>query len=255
MRTRALFTALGLNAIPAAGWFLADWSAGTTLVLYWMETLLGTLFVAGRILLHRRLHSCEGHWSYQAQQGSGAPGKGSYLLAFLVPALAFTLVHGIFLAILGWMAVKNHLSPEVRIERGQLLAGLGGIALLQLVDFAFDLIGLKDRSFAWLERLGQQTLGRVVVVHLTIIGGMAAVMFTGANRHFFGVFVFLKTLLNLGAVVPQWQPETPPVWLSSVIDRLKVPKDKNTGFAQFWKQEDDQEAARVARNEKLARSH
>ncbi len=47
-------TALGLNAVPAVGWFVGDWSAGTMLVLYWLETLLGTLLVAGRIILHRR---------------------------------------------------------------------------------------------------------------------------------------------------------------------------------------------------------
>jgi len=34
------------------------------------------------------------------------------------------------------------------------------------------------------------------------------------------------------------------------MDRIGSPKYKNTTFAQFWKQTDDQEDARVARNEK-----
>ena len=55
MNIRAAITALGLNAIPAAGWFLGEWSAGTMLVLYWLETLIGTLLVAVRIVLHRRV--------------------------------------------------------------------------------------------------------------------------------------------------------------------------------------------------------
>ena len=79
---------------------------------------------------------------------------------------------------------------------------------------------------------------------------MAAVMFTGANRYFFGVFIFFKTLLNCSLVLPQWQPKTPPAWLSNLMDRVGSPKYKNTSFAQFWKQTDDQEEARVARNEK-----
>ncbi len=32
MRFRPLLTALGLNAVPAFGWFVGDWSAGTSLL-------------------------------------------------------------------------------------------------------------------------------------------------------------------------------------------------------------------------------
>jgi hypothetical protein len=78
---------------------------------------------------------------------------------------------------------------------------------------------------------------------------MAAVMFTGANRNFFGVFIFLKTMLNLSLVVPQWKPKTPPAWLSSMMDRIGSPKYKNTNFSEYWKNTDDQEEARIARNE------
>ena len=227
------------------------------LVLYWLETLIGTLLVGGRILLHRRLVPSQGHWDYvapQGQQTQTTSGRSStYLSAFLVPALAFTFVHGIFLVVLGWMMIQKDLSPEARIEGEHLLVGLIGIAIFQGADFFFDLIWLRTRSFAWMERLGQQTLGRVFVIHLTIIGGMAAVMFTGANRHFFGVFIFLKTLLNCSLVIPQWQPKTPPAWLSNLMDRIGSPKYKNTTFAQFWKSTDDQEYARVARNESPSR--
>ncbi len=249
MRARSLLTTLGLNAIPAAGWFLGDWSAGTTLVLYWFETLLGTLLVAARILVHRRVHPCQGHQDYRAPNTAVTPGSSSYLSAFLVPALVFTLAHGVFLAVLGFIAVVNHLTAEAAIERGPLLVGLAGIAFLQGADFSLDLIWLRDRPFAWLERLGQQTLARVFVIHLTIIGGMAAAMFTGAGRQFFGVFIFLKTLLNCSAFLPQWQPKAPPAWLSSAMDHVKAPKNKGTTFAEFWKKTDDQEVARVAHNE------
>jgi hypothetical protein len=248
---RALITALGLNAVPAAGWFIGGWSAGTMLVLYWMETLIGTLLVGGRILFHRRLAPSQGHWNYQAPQGQ-TPQKNersSYLTAFLVPALVFTFAHGIFLLALGWMMIQKNLSPEARIEPDHLLVGLIGIAIFQVTDFFFDLVWLRTRPFAWIERVGQQTLGRVFVIHLTIIGGMCAVMFTGASRHFFGVFIFLKTMLNCSQVIPQWQPKTPPAWLSSLMDRIGSPKYKNTSFAQFWKQTDDQEGARIIRNE------
>ena len=252
MRVRSLLTALGLNAVPALGWFVGDWSAGTMLLLYWLETLIGTVLVAARIILHRRLRPSKGHWDYRAPQtqAPSSGGRSTYLSAFLVPALAFTFVHGIFLVALGAMMIKNQHSPEARIEIQPLLAGLLGITVLQIVDFGFDLVWLRTQPFAWIEKLGQLTFARVIVIQFTIMGGMAAVMFTGTSRNFFGVFIFLKTLLNCSLVLPQYQPKTPPRWLSSLMDRVPSSKLKGTNFAQFWKQEDDEEAARLARNEK-----
>lgn len=252
MNLSSLLIALGLNAVPAAGWFAGHWSAGTILLLYWLETLIGTLFVAVRIIIHRRIHPTKGHWDYQAPQTQAAQGnsRSSYLVAFLVPALVFTLAHGIFLVALGFMAIKNNLTVEARVDVHNLFAGLIGIGVFQIADFIFDLISIRYRPFLWLERLGQATLSRVFVVHLTIIGGMAAVAFTGANRNFFGVFVFLKALLQCSLALPQWNPKTPPAWLSNAMDHIGSSKHKNETFAQFWKQTDEQEKARIVRNEK-----
>ena len=252
MRVRSILTALGLNAVPALGWFVGEWSAGTTLLLYWLETLIGTVLVAARIILHRRFRPSKGHWNYQAPQNTQAQSSGlgsTYLSAFLVPALAFTFAHGIFLVALGFMMVVNLHSVEARVDVHSLLTGLLGIAVFQVADFLFDLARLRNEPFAWIEKLGQITFSRVIVVHLTIIGGMAAVMFTGADRNFFGVFIFLKTLLNCSLVLPQYQPKTPPRWLSSLMDRVPSKMHKGENFAQFWQQTDDQEAARIARNE------
>ena len=151
MRLRPVLTALGLNAVPAWGWFVGEWSAGTMLVLYWLETLIGTLLLACLIIIHRRIRPSKGHWDYRAPQGQASQtgsGRSTYLTAFLVPAVAFTVVHGIFLAALGFVAIKNNLSPEARVNVHDLLAGLIGIALFQSADFIFDLIWLRDRPFA-----------------------------------------------------------------------------------------------------------
>jgi len=251
MRVRPFLSALGLNAVPAAGWYFAEWSAGTTLLLYWLETLIGTLLVAGRIFLHRRIRPSKGHWDYEAPKGHEphSSRRSTYLSAFFVPAVVFTCAHGVFLAALGGMMIAKNLTPEARIDSKHLLAGLIGIAIFQGIDFVGDLIWLRARPFRWIEREGQHSFGRVVVIHLTIIGGMCAVMFTGANRDFFGIFIFLKTLLNVSLFVPQYKPETPPAWLSNLMDRIKSPEHKGTTFAQYCQKTDDQEDARAARNE------
>jgi hypothetical protein len=256
MRVRALLTALGLNAVPAAGWFLGDWSAGTTLVVYWLETLIGSLLVGARIVLHRRILPSKGHWDYRAPAGHASQNSrpSTYLSAFLIPALVFTFAHGVFLAALGGMMIAKNLTPEAWIDSRSVVAGLIGLGVFQSFDFVMDAARLRSRPFSWIERLGQQSFGRVGVVHFTIIGGMCAVMFTGANRHFFGVFIVLKTLLNASLVLPEYKPKTPPAWLSRVMDRIKSPKYKNTSFSQFWLNTDAEEEARVTRNEKPAES-
>ena len=252
MRVRPFLTALGINAVPAAGWFLGDWSAGTTLVVYWLETLIGTLLVGLRIVFHRRIRPSQGHWDYQAPPGhephKTSRSRSSYLSAFLVPALVFTFAHGVFLAAFGLIVLSKTHSPETKIDGRSVLAGLIGILVFQLADFLMDVIWLRARPFRWIERLGEINLGRVIVIQLTIIGGMAAVIFTGADRHFFGVFIFLKTMLNLGIVLPQYNPKTPPTWLSNLMDRIKPSKEDGT-FAEFWQKTDDDEESRSARNE------
>ena len=258
MHIRSVLTALGLNAIPAAGWFFAEWSAATTLVVYWLETLIGSLLVGFRIVLHRRVRPSQGHWDYQAPKGHEhgprtnriSSHRSSYLSAFLVPALVFTFAHGVFLAAFGLIVFSKSLSPETKIDGRSVLAGLIGILVFQLADFLMDVIWLRARPFRWIERLGEINLGRVIVIQLTIIGGMAAVLLTGANRHFFGVFIFLKTMLNLSLVLPQYKPKTPPGWLSNVMDRIKPSKEDGT-FAEYWVKTDEQEESRVARNEGL----
>jgi hypothetical protein len=251
MRVRAFITALGLNAVPAAGWFVGEWSAGTMLVLYWLETLIGTLLVAIRIVLHRRVRPTQGHWVYEAPKGAerqaGSLGS-TYLTAFLLPALVFTFAHGLFLGVLGLVVFSKQQTREGSLETNHLVAGLIGIAIFQAIDFVADLIWLRTRPFAWIERLGQISLSRVILIHLTIIGGMAAVMFTGANRNFFGLFIFLKTMLNMSLVLPQYKPKTPPAWLSHVMDRIKPSREDGT-FAEFWGKTDEQEASRIVRNE------
>src|SRR5256886_4599646 len=219
MRIRSLLTALGLNRIPALGLVVGDWARGPPLVLYWLETVIGTLLLAVLIIRHRRVRPSKGHWNYHApqKQAPQTGGSSTYLSAFLVPAVVFTVAHGIFLGALGFMAIKNNLSPEVRINAHDLLVGLTGIGIFQSADFIFDLIDLKDRPFAWIEKLGQITFARIIVVQLTIIGGMAAVIVTRANRNFFGVFIFLKKMIQCSLVLPQYLSKNPPTLPSHLM--------------------------------------
>src|SRR5262249_1213081 len=102
------------DRIPVWGFFSQGWSPATTLVVYWVETLIGALLIALRMAIHRHLTHKSG---YEIEQGpatitvtsaGGAPKKlhPGYVSAFLVAALGFILVPGIFL-----LAFINPLPP------------------------------------------------------------------------------------------------------------------------------------------------
>ena len=204
MRSRLLRLGviLGLNAVPGVGFFLAGWSGSTALILYWWENFFGSLLIAILIVVHRKL----------TRERSDSPDQKTFA-AFRANSLSnlfvFTIGHGIFLAaILFVISQDQHVAMVNAME---LRPGLLGMTGFLLAGFYVDLIGLGDRSFAWLKRIGDFTFGRVLVVHLTIIFGGAAYVFFGRVRALLAVFIGLKLLLDLAwwwpspaKTVPDW---------------------------------------------------
>jgi hypothetical protein len=241
---------LGVNAVPALGWFVEGWSAGTTLAIYWFENVAACLFIGLRIFLHRRWHPCRGHFRYQARrQGQGPrPAPAPFLGNFLQLSLVFSAAHGFFLGMLLFLLNHNGKVAIAEVSWPEMRIGCGNVLLFLAVSFLADLRGLAQRPFAWVERLADWNFGRIIVVHLTLIFGMFAVAMTGATKAFFGVFVVLKTMADLSAVIPQWQPKTPPRWLSNMMN--KVPNaHPGEKFEDFWVKDNTEEETRVAANE------
>lgn len=243
-----LLMGLGINSVPAAGWFFAEWSAGTTLAVYWFENILSSLLVAARIAIHQRTTPKAGHFRYKAKGDAGKSRPRPLLGGFLRMSLMFSAAHGVFLAtIFAVLAVNGH-GADVSIDATSLTRGCLIVTVLLTVNFLVDLPRISQRSFLWAERLVDVSFGRITVVHLTLILGMAAVAFTGLNRAFFGVFFVLKTLCDLSFTLPQWDPKVPPRWLCRLMDA--VPNvHPGQSFEQFWIAERKAEVARRAANE------
>ena len=214
-----LLTLLVVNAIPAAGWFMAGWSAGTTLVVYWFETLAACVFVAARIAAHQRMSPRRGHVSYQAPKSNRQRSQSSFLQGFLVTSLVFSAAHGLFLGVILFMLDHNGQGDLAGIDWRSVKLGSLYVLIALAIDFMVDLLGLRKWSFWQIEQTANRSLGRVVVVHLTLVLGMFAAAMTDVSA-LFGVFVVLKTLNALSMALPQWEPATAPNWLSRVMNRL-----------------------------------
>lgn len=248
-RLTHLAAALAVVGVPFLGWFVDGWSGATTLLVYWFETLAGSLFVAARILVHRRVNPRRGHFRYEAAATNRrSPSSSSFLAGFLMTTLTFTAAHGVFLGVIIFLIGRNSQPELAEINwRSVAYASLLVLGILS-VDCVVDILTVRRWSFWQIEQMAQRGFSRVVVVHLTLIFGLFAVAVTGASSALFGVFVVLKSLAALSFVLPQWEPATPPRWLSRAMNR--VPNvHPGQRFEDFWVKDRADERARRERNE------
>jgi hypothetical protein len=243
-----LLTLLAVNAVPAAGWFVEDWSAGTTLTVYWFENVAVCLFVSARIIAHQRWTPRRGHFRYQAPNAQRRSSQASFVTGFLVTSLVFSAAHGVFLGAILFLLDHNGQTDLAGVDWRS--AGIGCLYMLVFlaIDFVADLFGLRQWSFWQIEQTANRSLGRIVVVHLTLIFGMFAAAFTDFSA-LFGVFVVLKTLNALSTALPQWEPATAPTWLSRAMNRLPNVRPGER-FEDQWVKDRADEAERRAGNER-----
>jgi len=245
-----LLTTLAVNAVPALGWFLGNWNAGTTLAVYWFENIAASLFIALRIIIQSRVAPMRGHFRYEPSPDARTSAKtGTFLSGFLPVTLVFSAAHGFFLAVLIFLMTHNGRGAEVRLDFPEILRGCGLVLLFLVAGFLVDLFTLKRRPFRWIEAMAKYNLGRVILVHMTIIIGMVVGGIMGGARGFFAVFVTLKTLADLSTLLPQYDPAVPPRWLCTLMDKVPNNTGKGKSFAEFWVEGKEDEAERLRKND------
>jgi hypothetical protein len=244
-----LLSLVAVIAIPALGWFAADWSGGTTLVVYWFETLAGCVLISARILLHRRWAPTRGHFKYQAPSSDRRSSQtASFLSGFSVTSFAFCAAHALFLAAVLLLLPLDHNEEIAQVDWRSVRFGCLTVLAFLGLDFLVDLISLRRWPFWDIEQLANQGLGRIVVVHLTLIFGFIGIAATDAPDALFGIFVALKTLSALSWALPLWAPKTPPNWLSRMMNRVPGVRPGES-FEESWAKDQAAETKRRAQNE------
>lgn len=209
--------------MPAFGVLAADWTASTALALYWCENVLVALLVGLRLWLHRRATAKRGHWEAGLSGSRRKRGsRSTFLGEFLSTALIFTAGHALFLALILFVVIPDQFPDAGGVDPIALLQGICVVSIFLLLGFLYDAIGLESRTFAWVKRLANLVLGRVVVVHMTIIFGMMGMAWLGGPRGFFLVFAGSKTLSDLSAMTGSGRPDSsePPGCLMAPIRAL-----------------------------------
>lgn len=220
-RLTRLAETLGVNTLPVVGVFAGDWSWATALSVYWAENLIAAILIGLRLWVHRRRHPEAGA---PAGAGTRAPGP------FLGTALAFTLAHGAFLALV--FAIVAAIWPDPAALRQAVLM----LLVVQGVAFGVDLWTLEQWTAARVNERADQLLGRVVLVHLSIIAGMGLYAIVDTTWAFFAVFAGFKALSDAAQFLPRAavavDPAAPPRWLAAIMRR--VPRQNGETFDEYW---------------------
>ena len=221
-RWTKLAEVLGVNSLPVVGVFAGDWSSTTALTVYWFENLVASVLIGLRLWLHRR-------WAAGAADGHAAVSIAKPPGEFLITAILFTLAHGVMLGALFLMVTK--VGPDL----GHLRQAVVGLLAMQGTAFAVDLWSLPEWPPQRMNDRADHLLGRVVLVHLSIIVGMFAFAWLERPGSFFAFFVGCKVLSDLSQFLPrvdQGTPDAPPRWLLAVSRYF--PTRNGETFQEYW---------------------
>lgn len=230
-----LFLAGGQNAVPFSGWFLAGWSPGTTLALFWFENLVLTVFIAARVAAHWQATRTRGH-------------EKGFLRNFLLTSLTFTIAHGVFLSFVLFGLLEDS------VNRQELVTGVQWMLCVQVASLLLDLWRIGRWPFAEIRVRTDWMLGRIVGVHLSILFGMFLFASMGQPWWFFSFFVGFKGLMDVGSMLGHWQykPKTAPKWLERAANSIGPASGKNgETFAEYWARTTAVEDAKHARDEEV----
>jgi hypothetical protein len=181
----ALITA---NLMPLLGVLALNWDVTPIMVFYWSENLVVGFY---NVLKMRR---AEGSVALSGTSLNGRPVQQSdrraMIVFFIVHYGMFTLCHGIFVLIMFGARLSGFFSEL-------------GLALLFLtvshgISYRRNFIGRGEFQRVAFTTLFWQPYGRVVVMHLTILGGGAWAQAKGSPVYALVVLVSLKTLIDLG---------------------------------------------------------
>ena len=226
---------VGLNSIPVAGAIFDGWSNATALAIYWCETVIFVVLVFLRIHIHRMATKKRGH--YVEIRGNSRKKMGLFGTSFLVFSLIFCVGQVVFLN----YALGDDLKS---IRRDDVILGIKAVTVFLALGFAIDLIGIRERPFAWIRNMSMGALWRVFLVQVAIIAGVIGTGMFGLPRVTLIAFVILKLYTDAASQLPQYDPEEAPQWMQRLMGKE---------FAESWRADKRKQTDREAAEEQIFR--
>lgn len=191
--TPSALVLIGANLLPLYGVAFLGWEVFPLILLFWLENVIIGVSNVFRLLF--------------ADPGSPGSWAGKIILIpfFTVHYGMFTAVHGVFVMLLfGGQAVAGAEFPDVdlvldAIERTGLGIPILALGSSHAFSFFFNYIGKGEYRTAQPPRLMFQPYGRVVVMHLTLIGGGMLLVALRSPVAGLALLILLKIVIDVRA--------------------------------------------------------
>ncbi len=212
----AVVALIAANLIPLAGVLFLGWSVWSILVLYWIEN--GIVGVINIMKMVRAQGPDTTDRTAIAQNPVPSSAKIALIPFFVIHYGLFWFVHGIFVLSLpvftgmfadpltsfgedstGFFFPFEDPDPgRPGLDGGALLFGAVALAISHGVSFVWNFLRGGEYRRVSAARQMFAPYGRLFALHLTIIVGAIAVIFTGAPAAAVAILVAAKTALDLG---------------------------------------------------------
>ncbi len=190
-RKPSVIALIAANLVPVAGVLFFGWEVFPLMFLFWSENVIVGVFYVFKMIF---------------AGGGGAAGQASKF--FLIPFFCihygmFTFVHGIFIVMMFGGGMQNDRGfPGVEkfwrvLQENHLGWAVLGLVISRGISFGTNYIGNGEYKNVLAPMLMAQPYGRIIVLHIAIIGGGFLVMALHSPLLGLLLLVVLKTLLDL----------------------------------------------------------
>jgi hypothetical protein len=197
------------NAIPLVGVLFLGWSVWNILVIYWLENgIVGVINVL-KMSAATGDESSPGVTVMVNGRPSSSATKFGLIPFFVVHYGIFWFVHGIFVLTLpAFFALMS--DDGMTLDLGPVLFAAAGLAVSHGLSFWWNFLRGGEYRRTTAAALMFAPYKRLVALHITIIFGAFAVMFTGAPAAAVAVLVAIKTAIDLSLHLTEHRGELAP---------------------------------------------
>ena len=194
----ALVALIVANLIPLFGVLFLGWSVWNILVIYWLENgIAGVINVLKMSTATGEEAPGSGMTFIVNGQPSTSMTKAGLIPFFVVHYGIFWFVHGIFVLTLpAFLSLTSDVPMELTL--GPVLFAAIGLAISHGLSFWWNFLHGGEYRRVTPTGLMFAPYRRLVALHLTIIFGAMAAMFTGAPAAAVAILVAIKTAIDVG---------------------------------------------------------